>query len=170
MRKFQRSELTNRLVRYLIPFDKGTQITYEELTNATNALIVSTTPCLISARRILQQEHNAVWCCVKPGLGIIRLTDPEIADRQRSWYLPGARNKLRNGAKQADVVELGRLNLDQQARFATDSIVREIARDALSKSTQARIEKVARGTSNDLPSFNAVEWMINLSPRRSRNI
>ena len=78
-------------------------------------------------------------------------------------------NKLSEGAKQADVVDLDQLTLTEQARFATDAIIRELARDALSKATERRIEKVARGTSNDLPSFNAIEWMITLSPRRNRN-
>jgi hypothetical protein len=166
---FQRSELTSALVRYLGQFDKGTSISYEELSTTAGALVDSRSHSLIYARKILERDHNAVWNCVQPKVGIYRLSDPEIAARQSSWYLLGARNKLRNGAKQADVVEIELLDIAQQAKFATDSIIRELARDALSKTTQRRIEKVARGTSNDLPAFNAIEWMITLSPRRSKN-
>jgi hypothetical protein len=170
MTGFQRSELTAGLIRYLGQFDKGERITYADLSRGVGAEITSRSVYLVSARRILERDHNAVWCCLAPKVGVWRLTDPEIAARQRTWYLLGARNKLRNGAKQADVVEIELLDIDQQGRFATDSILRELARDALSKTTQRRIEKVARGTSNDLPAFNAIEWMITLSPRRSKGV
>ena len=169
MTAFQRSELTSALVRYLGQFDKGSRIAYAELSTTVGVPIDSRSHNLISARAILERDHNAVWNCVQPRVGVYRLTDPEIAVRQSTWYLLGARNKLRNGAKQADVVEIDLLDIRQQAKFATDSIIRELARDAMSKSTQRRIEKVARGTSNDLPAFNAVEWMISLRPRRSKN-
>jgi hypothetical protein len=169
MSAFQLSELTSALVRYLGQFEKGTRLTYKELSKAVGADIRSHDHHLISARRILERDHNAVWGCVPPRVGLHRLNDAEIAMRQRDWYLFGARNRLREGAKQADVVDLDQLNLTEQARFATDAIIRELARDALSKATERRIEKVARGTSNDLPSFNAIEWMITLSPRRNRN-
>jgi hypothetical protein len=166
---FKRSELTNALVRYLSQHDKGAQISYPEISQIAGISVDSRSHSLISARQILERDHNQVWGCVQPRIGLWRLNDQEIAARQNNWYLLGARNKLRNGAKQADVVEIELLDIAQQAKFATDSIIRELARDALSKPTQRRIEKVARGTSNDLPSFNAVEWMISLSPRRSKN-
>lgn len=169
MKPFQRSELTDRLVRYLVQFDKGTRLSYEELSQAVDAVIASTTPSLRRTLLILERDHNAVWVCVRPKIGVTRLTDPQIAMRQSNWYLLGARNKLSNGAKQADVVDIDALDIGQQAKFATDSIIRELARDAISRATQRRIEKVSRGSSNDLPSFNAVEWMITLSPRRSKN-
>lgn len=166
MLSFQRSQLTDRLVRYLGQFEKGSHLSYSELSTAAETPIDSRTGSLISARRILQRDANAVWGCVIPRVGVYRLNDAEIAARQRTWWLRGARNKLSNGAKQADTVEIGLLDIDQQARFATDSITRELARDALSRATQRRIEKVARGSSNDLPAFTAVEWMITLNPRR----
>lgn len=169
MTAFQRSEPTSALVRYLSQHEKGARLTYEELSAIVNLSITSRSHWLVSARKILERDFNAVWGCVMPQIGVYRLNDAEIAARQSSWYILGARNKLRAGAQQADVVELEELDLTQQAKFATDSIIREVARDALSKATQRRIEKVARGTSNDLPSFNAVEWMISLSPRRSKN-
>jgi len=169
MPAFERSELTKSLIRYLAAFDKGTRITYDELSNSVGFPVDSRTPNLISARKILEREHNAVWNCVVPRVALFRLTDPEIAARQGSWYLLGARNKLKAGAAKADVVELDELTIDQQARFATHSIIREIAREALSKATERRVEKTARGTSNDLPSFSAIEWMISLSQRRAKN-
>jgi hypothetical protein len=164
---FQRSELTAALVRYLASHDKGTHLGYEELSLAAEAQITSRSTNLISARHILERDHSQVWIAVPPRLGVYRLTDPEIAERQRTWFLAGARNKLTNGAKQADVVEIERLDMTQQARFATSSIVREIARNALDRATQRKVDRIARGSSNDLPSFNAVEWMISLSPKRA---
>lgn len=170
MERFQRSELTQQIVRCLASFDKGTRVTYPELTGLVGHPVDSRNQNLISARRILEREHNAVWNCVVPKIGIFRLTDAEIAARQGTWYLLGARNKLKAGAAQADVVEIEELDIGQQAKFATHSIIREIAREALSKATQRRIEKAARGTSNDLPTFSAVEWMISLSPKRAKNV
>src|SRR5262249_53419403 len=134
---------------------------------AVSASIHSRHNRLISARHALEREHNQVWICVMPHVGVVRLTDPEIADRQRTWWLRGARGKLNRGANQAETVELDQLNVDQQARFAVDSIIREIARDSLSRATKRQVDRVARGTSNDLPAFNALEWAIALSPRRS---
>jgi len=166
MKPFERSEITSALVRYLSQHPKGTRLEYATLTNTTGTEINARSGPLTYARRILERDNAQVWACVAPGLGVYRLTDPEIVERQRKWYLAGARNKLRASARQATVVELDHLNVAQQARFATDGIIREIARDALARATQRRIEKVARGSGNDLPSFNAIEWMISLSPPR----
>lgn len=164
---FKRSETTDALIRYLAMHEKGTKVTYEELSQAVSARIDSRSTSLVTARRVLEREHAQVWCCMTPKIGVWRLTDPEIAARQREWFLFGARNKLSAGAAQAEVVELDQLDMTQQARFGIDSIIRELARESLNRATMRRVEKVARGTSNDLPSFNAVEWAIALSPRRS---
>jgi hypothetical protein len=166
MKPFERSEITSALVRYLAGHDKGTRLTYPELTDIVGVQVTARRSNLTYARRILERDQAQVWACVAPGIGVQRLTDREIAERQRSWYLSGARNKLRAAARQATVVEIEELDINQQARFATDGIIREIAADALARATQRRVEKVARGSSNDLPSFNAVEWMISLSPPR----
>jgi hypothetical protein len=99
-------------------------------------------------------------------MGIWRLSDQEIAARQRTWFR-WERATITQWCQAADVVNVEELDSNEHARFAIDSVIRELARDALSKVTQRRIEKVARGTSNDLPAFSAVEWMITLSPRRS---
>jgi hypothetical protein len=163
---FQRSELTSTIVRYLAALEKEATVTYTELSKLLQTGVSSTNGHVLSARRILERDHAAVWGCV-PSVGLRRLNDAEIAARQNNWYLLGARNKLKGGARQADVVEIEHLDITQQARFATDSIIRELARDALSRATQRRVEKVARGTANDLPAFNAIEWMISLSPRRN---
>jgi hypothetical protein len=167
MKAFERSQTTDSLVRYLAQHEKEALIDYKELTQIAGITVTPRTTNLTSARKILERDHAQVWICVAPAVALYRLNDAEIAARQRDWYLNGARNKLSAGARQADVVELEGLDLKQQARFATDSIVREIARDALARATHRQIEKVARGTSNDLPAFNAVEWMISLSPRRA---
>ena len=167
MKLYERSKPTDALVRYLAAHSKGTRIEYDELSRAAEVVIVPNTTYLTSARRILERDHAQVWVCIQPRIGICRLSDEEIVERQRQWFLVGARNKLAAGARQADVVELDKLDLGQQARFATSSIVREIAREALQRATLRRVEKVARGTSNDLPVFSAVEWMISLSPRRA---
>ena len=164
--KRERSETTKALVRYLMEHDKGSRVAYAQLSDAAGLVIASHTSYLTTARRILEREHAQVWVCIAPKVCLYRLNDPEIAERQRQWFLPGARRKLTASARQADVVELDRLDITQQAKFATDSVIREIARDALARATQRKIEKVARGTSNDMPAFNAVEWMISLSPRR----
>lgn len=167
MAAFQRSEITDTIVKYLREHPKESRIPYHELTELAGATITSRTTHLISARRILERDHAQIWVCIMPSIGIARLNDSEIADRHRFWFLAGAKNKLTAGARQADVVELEHLNIAQQARFATDSIIREIASESLARATRRKIERVARGTSNDLPAFNAVEWMISLSPRRA---
>lgn len=159
---FTRSPITDALVRYLQPFDKGTSITYAELSTAAACKITSMSYHLRRVRVILQNEHGQVWEAVTPHVGLYRLTDKEIAQRQGKWWLPGARRKLVRGSKQAAIVELGQLTIDEQARFATHNIQSELAQQALSKATATRIGKVARGTSNDLPAFNAIEWAITL--------
>ena len=119
-RAFERSEITSRLVRYLAANDKGSRIPYDELSRAAGFIVTPHTTFLTSARKILEREFAQVWVCIAPAVCLYRLNDPEIADRQRSWFLSGAKNKLSAGARQADVVELDKLNLGQQARFATE--------------------------------------------------
>lgn len=166
--QFKLSDETARLVQYLRSLDKGTLVQYLELTRLIGMKIDARNARLIYARKILQRDYNAVWICVRPAVGVRRLTDAEIAERLPEWWLNGARNKLKRGGDQADVVELRELDVDQQARFAVDSIQRELAFDALSKATRKKMERVARGTSNDLPSFTAVEWAISLSPKAKK--
>ena len=156
MSRFELSEQTSSLVRYLQALEKNTEITYRELSEAVSFRVGPTTGRLIYARKILQRDHNAVWTCVRPRVGLRRLNDAEIAERLPTWWYNGARNKLTRGSDQADVVDIAKLDIDQQARFAVDSIQGQLAREALSKATRKRVEKTARGTSNDLPSFTVV--------------
>jgi len=158
---FERSEVTSKLVRFLSSFDKGTKITYGELSTSVDASITASSHLLRSARSILQNEHNQVWVPMR-GIGIYRLNDVEIAERQRRWWLPGARRKLVRGRNQVATVDAQHLTIDEQARMATANIQTELALQALAKATTTRVGKIARGTSNDLPSFNALEWSINL--------
>lgn len=167
-KKFELSEQTAAIVRYLNSMEKGSLIKYSELSKNLGFSINARSAKLIYARKLLQRQHNAVWVCVKPSVGIKRLNDAEIAERLRGWWLPGARNKLKRGGNQTEVVDVDQLDVDQQARFSVDSIQVELAQSALSKATRRKMEKVARGTSNDLPSFTAVEWAINLSPRAGK--
>jgi hypothetical protein len=162
---FVLSDQTSRLVSYLKVLDKGTLVPYSDLSALIASQVSAHFHKLIYAQKILQRDHNAVWVAVRPGVGIRRLNDAEIAERLPGFWLNGARSKLSRGGKQADVVDLYKLDIDQQARFSVDSIQRELALDALSKATRRKMERVARGTSNDLPSFTAVEWAISLSPK-----
>jgi hypothetical protein len=166
MAKFELSDETSAIIRFLRPEDKGALISYQAMTESLGFPITSASHKLLYALKLLERDHTAIWVCVKPHVGIRRLTDAEIADRMRRWWHLGARNKLNRSADQADIVEIDRLDVDEQARFAVDSIQGELAREALSKATRKKIDKTARGTSNDLPSFTAVEWAISLSPRR----
>jgi alkylated DNA nucleotide flippase Atl1 len=151
------------MVDYLQQMPKGSTITYTELSEHVGMPITARTAKLIFAREILRREHNAVWVCVRPGIGVVRLNDVEIAQRLQPWWMRGARNKLRRAEKEIEVVDMGALNVDQQARFAVDCVQRELAFTSLSRATRNRMAKVARGSSNDLPSFNIVEWAINLT-------
>jgi hypothetical protein len=164
MRKpFEQSDETQALVAYLRALEKGTQVSYAELSKHVGIPLAAQSTSYV--RFILLRDHNAVWTCVRPNIGLRRLTDAEIAERLPSFWLNGARNKLTRGGAQADVVESRQLDIDQQTRFAVDCIQRELAFESLSKSMRRKMEKVARGTSNDLPSFTAVEWAISLSPK-----
>jgi hypothetical protein len=147
----------------LAAFDKGEQVSYDDLSKAAGVRIKSESLSLISARRILQRDKLQVWVPVRPRVGMRRLNDPEIAVRLPSVYLNGARRKLKRGGKEARVVEMKQLDLDEQARFAVSCIHQQVAVKALSRSSQAVMEKVARGVnSNELPSFTIVEWAMNL--------
>jgi hypothetical protein len=165
-KKFELSEETAAIVRFLKEFPKGTLVKYIDISKAIGHPIKSNSGKLIYARLLLLKNDNQVWVCEKPRVGLKRLTDLEIAERLPNWWLSGARNKLKRGSNQADAVETGELDIDQQARFAVDAIQGELAKEALSKATRRKMEKVARGTSNDLPSFTAVEWAISLSPKK----
>jgi hypothetical protein len=168
MKRFERSEETQRMVAYLREFEKGAQVPYDELSRIIGHKISAKYARLVYARKILQRDHNAVWICVTPGIGVRRLNDVEIAERLQPWWMRGARSKLRRAAKEIDVVDTQALDIDQLARFGVDCIQRELAFNSLSRATRNRMEKVARGTSNDLPAFNIVEWAINLTapPRK----
>jgi hypothetical protein len=168
MPRFELSKQTDAIVRYLKELTKGTSVTYTDIGKALGFKITSSFHPLLYARKILERDHNAVWTCVKPKIGIKRLNDAEIAERLPGWWLNGARNKLKRGGTQTDIVEIHELDIDQQARFAVDSIQAELAREALSKATRRRMEKVSRGTSNDLPAFTAVEWAISLTKKNKQ--
>jgi hypothetical protein len=167
MPSFERAGLTQQLVDFLKLEDKGKAISYAELGRIVKAPIKANHGNLIYARKILERDHNAVWICVKK-TGIRRLNDVEIAERLPKWWLRGAQSKLRRGSKQADVVDLKQLDITEQSKFAVCCIQQELAASSLSKATARRLEKTARGTSNDLPAFTAVEWAISLSRRDSQ--
>lgn len=160
---FKRSEETTRIVNYLREHEKNARVPYTELSKIAGIKLTAHSPKLVHARHILQRDHNAVWICVPPGIGLRRLNDVEIAERLQPWWMRGARNKLKRAGKEIEVVDQQALNIDQLARFGVDCIQRELAFNSLSRATRNRMEKVARGTSNDLPAFNIIEWAINLS-------
>lgn len=166
MELFKRSKETEQLIAYLRPHDKGSRVSYVELSKLIGIKIDAKFSKLTTARRILRDHHNAVWTCVKPGIGLQRLTDAQIAERLPLWWLKGATGKLRNGNKDSDVVDHKNLDIDQQATFGVDVIRCELAQHSLSKAMRRKMEHVARGTSNDLPSFNVIEWAISLSPKK----
>lgn len=166
---FELSDETAAIVRYLQSHEKGSFISYPDLGKAIGIKHISaSTPKLIYARKLLEKHHNAVWDCVKPNVGIRRLNDLEIAERLPQFWLNGARNKISRGNDQVDVVDIKQLDIEQKVRFSVHSIQAQLAFDALSKATTKKIAKSARGTSNDLPSFNAIEWAISLSPRANK--
>jgi hypothetical protein len=165
---FKRSEETTRIVNYLRLHDKNAEVTYKELSEQVGIKVTSRTAKLIYARVILQRDHNAVWVCVRPNVGLKRLNDVEIAERLRPWWLKRARNGLRRAGNEVEVVDTGALNLDQMAKFGVDCVQRELAYNSLSIATRNRMEKVARGTSNDLPAFNILEWAISFSPPKRK--
>jgi hypothetical protein len=165
MPPFKRSETTDQLVRYLASQDKGSEINYRELSQIVKMTVRSRTTQLTSARKILERDHNQIWVCIAPNVAVRRLTDPEIADRLPRWWLNGARRKLKRGGDQSEAVDLQQLDVNQQARFGIDNIQRELAFESLSKATRKRMEHIARGSSNDLPKFNILEWAISLMPR-----
>lgn len=165
---FKLSDETERLVRFLQSHAKGDVISYDELSRLVGLKVASTTAKLIYARKILLRDHNQVWACVRPRVGLRRLNDLEMAERQDKQFLPRARNQLNRGSEEADAVEYKELDIDQQARFAVSNIQRQLGIDALSKATRKKLEKVSRGNSNDLPVFSAVEWAISLSPKANK--
>jgi len=159
-------ERTRKLVAYLRDVEKGTDITYRELTRHIGEPVDA--KLCNGARVILLRDFAAVFAAI-PKIGLRRLTDLETAELLPSFYLKGARNKLKRGGARAEVVDIRHLDVDQQVRFSVNCIQRELAMESLSKTTRKKMEKVARGTSNDLPAFTAVEWAISLSAPKSRS-
>jgi hypothetical protein len=162
---FKRSPLTERLVKYLSSFEKGTQISYDELTRVTGQTINSRTANLAYARRLLENEHLQVWVAVR-NEGIKRCTDKEIAERLPNWHLRTAGRKLKRGGNQSRVVDLKQLAIDEQNLFGVHCLQQQLASQALSKQTHNRLAKASRGTSNDLPQYNILEWALPLTPRK----
>ena len=169
MARFERSELTKSLVRYLAEDEKGARVPHVELSQAVGAAINSRHACLI------RPAASSNGTQIRSGVAFRRcrrLAAERPGDRAASTrlvFVPCPQSTERGRVAGRCSVHLDHLNVDEQSRFAVSSIIREVAREALSKAVHRRVEKVARGTSNDLPSFNAVEWMISLSPRRSKN-
>jgi hypothetical protein len=161
---FELSERTKKLVAFLRYVEKGTEISYRDLAQQIGEPVDAKSSTY--ARLVLLRDFAAVFACL-PRIGLRRLTDLEIADRLPSFWLNGARNKLKRGGAQADVVDIHHLDIDQQVAFSVNCIQRELAQESLSKQTRRKMEKVARGTSNDLPAFTAVEWAISLSPKNT---
>jgi|SRR6516162_1253495 hypothetical protein len=166
MPAFEMKERTRKLVAYLRDVEKGTDITYRELTRHIGEPVDA--KLCNGARVILLRDFAAVFAAI-PKIGLRRLTDLETAELLPSFYLKGARNKLKRGGARAEVVDIRHLDVDQQVRFSVNCIQRELAMESLSKTTRKKMEKVARGTSNDLPAFTAVEWAISLSAPKSRS-
>ena len=161
--RFELTERTKKLVGVLRFVEKGQEVSYLDLSSQVGQTITAKNS--IYARHILQRDHAAVFICL-PTIGLRRLTDLQIAERLPSFWLNGARSKLTRGGAQADVVDMHHLDADQQVGFSVSSIQRELACEALSKASRRKMEKVARGTSNDMPAFTAVEWAISLSPKK----
>lgn len=160
---FELSERTKKLVGLLRFVEKDSEVSYAELSRQVGETVTAKNS--VYARQILQRDHAAVFTCI-PTIGLRRLTDLQIAERLPGFWLNGARSKLTRGGAQADVVDMHHLDADQQVGFSVASIQRELASEALSKATRRKMEKVARGTSNDLPAFTAIEWAISLSPKK----
>jgi hypothetical protein len=161
--KFQRSETTDRLIRFLRSHEKKTLLPYRELSEQAGEKITSRSAKLRTAINVLEKNDAQVWRLIGPHVGAYRLDDAEIALRLRSWWLRGARRKLIRGGDQSEVVITAELDTDQQSGFAVDCIQRELAFQSLSRATRNKLAKTARGTSNDLPSFNILEWAVSLS-------
>jgi len=164
---FKRSELTSRLVAYLSSHSKGTRISYDELSRFTDTKITSKHAHLTYARKLLIKEHAQVWVAVR-NEGVMRLDDKGIAERLPTWHLRTARSKLKRGGGESRLVDTRKLAIDEQARFAVDSLQQQLAMQSLSRAAHTRLEKIARGNSNDLPKFNALEWafpLMTIKPR-----
>jgi hypothetical protein len=162
---FELSDLTRRIVACLKSHDKGARIDYQELSKLVGSKVDSTNHNLLYARLMLRRDHAQIWLPIKPHIGIRRLNDLEITEHIPQFFHNGARNKLNLGDKYRETVDIHQLDTDMQVRFSVDAIQAELALDALSKAQRRKIERVARGTSNDLPSFSAVEWAISLMPK-----
>lgn len=165
---FELSDLTAQIVRYLKEHEKGATIKYSELTKAVGSRIDSHSHNLIYGIKILKRDHNQVWLAVRPGIGVRRLGDLEIAERLPGWFLNGARRKLNRGGVETEIVDISQLDIAEQSRFSVNCLRRELAMQSLSRASARQLEKVARGSSNDLPSFNIVEWATNLMPIKIR--
>jgi len=167
-KKFQRSPLTERLLKYLSAFDKGTLIEYTELSKITGEKISSRTANLNYAKKLLEAEYRQVWIAVR-NVGVKRCTDIEIAERLPNFHLRGARGKLKRGGKQTHVVDLQQLNTNEQTKFGVHAMQQQLALDALSRAKYNQIAKSVRGTSNDLPAFNILEWALPLSMPKKKS-
>lgn len=164
---FKRSEQTDSIVRYLASHEKGARVSYAELSKFTGQPVSASDSHLTYARHILVREHAQAWVAVR-GEGIKRLNDREMAERQPSWFMRTARNKLRRGKHESEVVDIKQLDINEQSKFGTNCLQQHLALQSLSKATHTKLEKISRGSSNDLPAFNILEWNLPLMSLKSK--
>src|SRR5215831_2765629 len=89
---FKLSDETAAIVRYLRPMEKGTSVSYSELSRHVGVRLSARSPKVIYARFMLTRDANQVWTCVRPNVGLRRLNDAEIAERLPKFFLGGARS------------------------------------------------------------------------------
>jgi hypothetical protein len=168
MPRFQISTVTLAIVNYLKLQEPETVVAYGELSRIVGVEIKSTTHLLRSARDILVRDHLHVWVPVQPRVGLRRLRNVEIPDRHKRFHLRRAGRTLGRAGRDARTVNTARLSADDQRRFGVQCIQQHLAQEALSRTTQTRLEQVSRADGNAPAPLNISDLAIALmsTPRR----
>jgi hypothetical protein len=151
-----RKEETDRIIRYLRAHEKGTFLSYDDLSRAIGSAerLNAQHSRLRSAMKTLRDTHLQVWICERPDRGVRRLNDAEIVERAQRSYAEVFEHLRRfqrlRRKKEAHTAR----SANEQAEFAVDSLRREL------------VEEMMRGLGGK--SYSAAELAQAIRDKRER--
>jgi hypothetical protein len=117
------------------------------------------------------REDALRYAARRRGLSLIRIADGSYAlVRYERTGATLDEIEAYLGTDDTSEQERERQQYEAQTRQAsyTEAMIRALLEEELerSKASKRKTEKIARGTSNNMPRFSAMEWPVSLSPKR----
>lgn len=139
---FELSVEAKLMISYLVDTKVGQSVTYGFLANligrSVDEVDGSYAP-LITARRHLQNEHDIVFTTL-PGIGIQRLSDPEIVDETAGAFTRMRRAAKRTGERLSKA-DFGSLSIAYQMRYSAAASVASVISYMTKPAQMMKIER-----------------------------